>query len=73
MKASTKKKISASEFDEKFDNGESVMEYLDLENARISVQLLMHTKLRSGLLRKAKKSKLSLEDFIIRELEKIVG
>ena len=29
-----RKKITAKEFDEKFDNGEDVSEYIDFENAR---------------------------------------
>lgn len=32
-KRKTPKKISAEEFDRKFDNGEDVLEYMDLDNA----------------------------------------
>ena len=69
MKTTTMKTITAEEFDEKFDNGEDIMQYLDMENARVSIRLLLPVKLRKKLLTKAKTQNKSLEELILTILE----
>lgn len=69
MKTTTTKPITAEEFDEKFDNGEDIMQYLDMENASVSVRFLLPVKLRKKLLAKAKKQNKTLEELIVSILE----
>lgn len=73
MKTITKKKISTEEFDEKFDNGEDITDYLDFSKAKVTVRLQMPASLRKSLIQKAKEKNLTLEAFILDSLQKLVS
>ena len=72
--------ISAEEFDRKFDNGESIDEYLDLENpilleeiAEHNVTINLSKEMKEKLINMSKKLNLSFEDTIKALLAKEVG
>lgn len=73
MKTNINKKITAEEFDEKFTAGEDVIEYLDLENARVTVSLLLPVILKRNLLQIAKSQNKTLEELILDSLQKVVN
>ena len=63
------KTISAAEFDEKFDNGEDISEYLDWENARRGVTFELPLKLLDKLDDQAAKLGLTRQELVQRWLE----
>ncbi len=72
--------VSAEEFDRKFDNGESIDEYLDLENpilleeiAEHNVTINLSKEMKEKLINMSKKLNLSFEDTIKALLAKEVG
>ena len=72
--------IKAKEFDEKFDRGEDVDEYLDLENPLLlddlvneNITVTLSKDLKKRLLEFSKKLNLSFEDTIKAILAKEVG
>ncbi len=72
--------IEAKEFDEKFDRGEDIDEYLDLENPILlndlvseNVTITLSEDLKNRLLKFSKKLNLSFEDTIKAILAKEVG
>ena len=74
------KMIKAKEFDEKFDRGEDIDEYLDLENPLLlddlvseNITITLSKDLKDRLLEFSKKLNLSFEDTIKAILAKEVG
>ncbi len=72
--------ISAEEFDRKFDDGESIDEYLDLQNpilleelAEYKVTINLSKEMKEKLVNMSKRLNLSFEDTIKALLAKEVG
>ena len=59
------KTISTKEFDKKFDDGEDITEYLDLETAKFVIHLPLPLTLNKKLKKQAEKQNISVESLII--------
>lgn len=62
------KKISAAEFDEKFDNGEDIIDYLDLKSAVFKVNVKVPFQVQKKISIESKRQGISEENLIVKWL-----